>query len=53
MPQKLEQPTPSSVNWDVHRLKFEDGKLKLVDDERPRPDDRQRCDSTMTARSSE
>ena len=35
MPQKLERPTPSGVNWDVHRFEFEDGELKLVDDERP------------------
>jgi hypothetical protein len=25
MPQKLERPTPSGVNWDVHRFEFEDG----------------------------
>jgi hypothetical protein len=35
MAQKLERPTPSRVNWDVHRFEFEDGELKLVDDERP------------------
>jgi hypothetical protein len=50
--QKLERPTPSGVKWDVHRFEFDDGELKLVDDERP-PDDRQRWDSTTTGGSSE